>query len=159
MKLEQKQLIGFIGRCAVLIVFSSLYAIGGSGDFFGGELWIRRWLAPAFLCAWAAIVARDWRPLVLFPLMGLSLTLPYGADQLWQKIFLRGGFGLAAGLAFSSYNIWCKRFSLVVLGVIISVCGSIALGVWNQTPNPMIEQGAIGAAISFAFIFGVRKKE
>lgn len=157
MKEEQKNLWGFVGRCAVLIAFSSLYSLSGSCDFWGGQLWIRRWLAPALLCIWGAIVARDWRPLVCFPFMGASLTLPYGADNFWIKILLRTLFGTATGATFNTYNIWCKNYPMALLGIFITFWGSVILGVWNPTANPIQEQGLIGLLIATSFVFGIKR--
>jgi hypothetical protein len=80
MKPEQKQTLLFVVRGLGLLAFATLYAIGGSGDFWGGSLSVRRWLAPAILALCGFGVTFDWRMLAAYPLMGAALTLPYGAD-------------------------------------------------------------------------------
>jgi hypothetical protein len=156
---EKKQLIDFLIRCMVLIVFCALYAIGGSGDFWGGQLWIRRWLAPFIICAFGAVITRgDWRSYAFYPFMAGALCLPYGADVLWLKICLRALFGLTAGLTFNSYNFLTHRVSLFIFGVLIAILGSIILGVWNPVPNAIIEQGLIALCISLTYVFSVRGK-
>lgn len=159
MKIEQKQLLGFLGKCAILIIFAALYAIGGSGDFWGGQKWIRRFLAPAILCLYGVIVSRgDWRSYAFYPLMAGALTLPYGADAFWMKFLLRGVDGIAYGVAFNLYNYFNYRFIVAIYGCILTVAASIVFGVFNPWPNPIIEQGLIGICICLTYVFNVRKK-
>jgi hypothetical protein len=157
MKLEKKQLIMFLIRAIGLIAFASLYAIGGSGDFFGGSLSIRRWLAPAILAAVGFGVSLDWRMLAAYPLMGLALTLPYGADGTWEKVLLRAFFGLACGLAYNLPNLLHKRWILSGFGFALAILASVVLGVYNPMPDAILEQAGIALLIGFTFIFGARK--
>jgi hypothetical protein len=157
-KKEQKQLLFFVIRALGLLAFASLYAIGGSGDFWGGELWIRRWLAPFLLAGVGFGVSLDWRMLAAYPVMGAALTLPYGADVEWQKWLLRGLFGLACGIAFNIPNFLNKRWVLAGYGIALGVTASILLGVFNLTPDAVIEQGCIGLLLGFTYIFGAKKK-
>lgn len=156
MRTEQKQSVLFLVRSFGLVVFASLYAIGGSGDFFGGELWLRRWLAPAVLAAVAFLVSWDWRMLAAYPLMGLALTLPYGADETWQKWLLRGLFGLSCALAYNIPNLLNRRWVLSGFGAVLAVVASVILGVYNPMPDAIIEQGCIGLLIGFTYIFGAK---
>lgn len=159
MKDEQKQLLGFLGRCAVLVGFCALYAMAGSEDFWGGQLWIRRWLATFLLCVWGAIITRgDWRSWAFFPLMAGALTMPYGADALWIKVLLRSVDGLLYGLAFNAYNFFSYRINTGVFGVFLSMAASILFGAFNPWPNAIYEQGLIALCVSLTYIFSVRRK-
>lgn len=159
MKEEIKQFLFYILAVAVLIIFSSLYAIGGSGDFWGGQLWIRRWLAPFIVCVYGAIVTRgDWKSYAFYPLICGSLCLPYGADTLLVKIILRGIFGLSVGLAFNLYNFLNDRSAIGIFGVLLAISGSIVLGVFNPMPNAIVEQGFIAILLSATYILSVRKR-
>lgn len=160
MKTEQKQLLGFLGRLAILGGFCAFYAAGGSQDFWGGQLWIRRWLATFLLCVWGAIVTRgDWRSWAFFPAIAGALTLPYGADALWIKILLRGSCGLAAGVSFNFYNFFNKRLSLAIFGIILSIVGSIFFGAFNPWSNAIIEQGLIALCYALPYVFSVQKTQ
>lgn len=159
MKIEQKQLIIFLIKVLGLAVFSSLYAIGGSGDFWGGQLWIRRWLAPALLSGVAFGISLDWRALAAYPLMCGALTLPYGADVTWQKILLRYAFGLACGIAYNMPNLLNKRWLMAGYGFALAMSASVLLGVWNPSANAIEEQACIAILIGFTYIFGMKKKE
>lgn len=160
MKTEQKQLVKIIEPLLVCSIFAAMYAVGGSGDFWGGQKWIRRFLAPALFCLWAFIRSGfDWRYFVQIPFMFGALCLPYGADSTTLKIILRGVFGLANGVSTSICNIWRKRWSLVALQLTIVTAVSIGLGVFNDTPNAMVEQFLIGFIIILMPSFTLRIKK
>lgn len=158
MKKEQKQLMIFLVQMFVLLAFAALYAIGGSEDFWGGQKWLRRWLAPAVLTVGALILARDWRYLMSYPLMAGALCLPYGADGMWEKIGLRAVFGLACALAYNMVNVLRGYITLSIFGAVLCVWASVLLGVFNPTPNAIIEQGTIAMFIGFTYITGSTKK-
>lgn len=161
MKAEQKQLLGFVGRMLILIGFASLYAIGGSGDFWGGEKWIRRFLAPALLCGTGAVIAWDWRQLVSYPLMAGALCLPYGVglgETTLAKVLGRLVFGLACSVAFNIPNALNGRWTLVILGLNAGILASVALGVFNPTSDAMVEQGCIAFLIAFTYVVGAQRK-
>lgn len=159
MKQEQKESLEWAVRFIVLGVFCLLYAIAGSGDFWGGQLWLRRWLAPFILCAAGAILSKgDWRSFAFYPIMAASLCLPYGADVLWQKIGLRALCGFAAGISFNLYNFYNYRIVSALTGVLFAFWGSIIFGVFNPWPNAIIEQALIGACYAMTYIFSVRPR-
>ena len=148
MKTEQKQLLWIIEPLIVCVIFAALYAVGGSGDFWGGQKWIRRFLAPALFSLWAFLRSGfDWRYLVQMPFMLGALTLPYGADNTIIKILLRGVFGLANGTATSIRNAWHQKWAIVIGHILLVTVVSVSLGVWNQTENAMAEQFLIGLSI------------
>lgn len=157
---ERSQLWIILEAMLICVVFASMYAIGGSGDFFGGQKWIRRFLAPSMFSAWAFLRGGgDWRYLVQMPLMMGALCLPYGADNLWGKIFLRGIFGAANGAASSVVNAWSKNWTLAIMHLVIVVTVRIGAGVWNQFPNAMAEQFVIGLVIILIPALSVRPKQ
>ena len=161
MKTEQKQLVVFALKILILLAFACLYAIGGSQDFWGGQLWIRRWMAPLFLTACAFIWTKDWRYLIVYPLIGAALTLPYGADDIGHKMLLRLSFGLALGLGFNAVNLLKQKWILSGYGIFIGIVTSVVLGVWNPTPNAITEQGTIALVLGLTYIVGLEteKKE
>ena len=157
MKTEQKQLWRMIEPLIVCAVFASLYAIGGSGDFWGGQKWIRRFLAPFLFCLWAFLRSWDWRYFVQMPFMMGSLCLPYGSDSTFGKIILRTLFGTANGASSSIRNGWLKKWALVIIQIVVVTAVSVGLGVWNETPNAMVEQALIGFVIVLIPAFTVSK--
>lgn len=154
MKIEQKQLAVFMLKIFILAVFAAMYAAGGSQDFWGGQLWIRRWMATCLLSLVVCELTKDWKYLLAFPLMAGAMTLPYGADLTMQKILLRAVFGITCGLAFNVPNLLNKRWILAVYGIAISGMTSIILGVFNPTPNAIEEQASIAIAFGFTYIIG-----
>ena len=156
---ERKQLWVIFEAVMVCIVFASLYAIGGSGDFWDGQKWLRRFLAPALFTAWAFFRSGlDWRYLVQMPLSMGALCLPYGSDDFFGKVILRGAFGLANGAALSIVSIFDKRFALAIMQVAVVNIVSVGSGVWNEFPNAMVEQFVIGIVIIFIPAMSVRRK-
>lgn len=147
MKIEQKQLRDILIKMAVVIIFASLYAAGGSADF-GGMKWLRRFLAPGVMVGGMFWFSRDWRALVQLPFMFGALCLPYGADTLWGKIFLRASFGAANGVASSGNNLLKKRWLLAGFQIVFVTATSVCFGVWNPWDNAMQEQFVIGLAIA-----------
>lgn len=148
MRKEQKQLLLIIETIVVCVVFASLYAIAGSEDFWGGQKWLRRFLAPALFAVWAFLRSGfNWRYFVQMPLMMGALTLPYGSESLGMKWFLRGLCGLANGASSSVVNYWDKSFLLAVFQTVLCVAISIVAGVYNPFDNAMKEQFVIALFI------------
>lgn len=148
MKAEQKQFYVVLETIVVCIIFAGLYAIAGSQDFWGGQKWLRRFLAPGLFCLWAFFRSGfDWRYLIqMGPMMG-GLTLPYGADSLGMKWFLRGICGLVYGTSSSIVNFWHKRFLMGIYQIILAASMSIIAGVYNPFSDAMKEQFVIGLFI------------
>lgn len=159
MKDEQKQLLRMLEPLIVCVVFASLYCVGGSGDFWGGQKWLRRYLAPGLFCIWAFIRSFDWRYFVQMPFMFGALCLPYGADSVFEKVVLRGIWGVANGVASSIRNFLVWKVALAITQIVIVTAVSVGLGVWNQTPNAMIEQFLIGFIIILIPAFTVERKK
>ena len=146
---ERKQLWLIIESAIICVVFASCWAIGGSGDFWDGQKWIRRFLGPGILCIWAFWRSGwNWRFLVQMPLMMGASTLPYGADDLGTKWLLRGLFGVANGVGANVANIFSGRWLISGFSFVLIIATSIAFGVYNPLPA-MWEQFVIGFMISF----------
>lgn len=142
---------------ALCLVFASLWAVGGSEDFFGGQKWIRRFLAPAVFSLWAFLRSGfNWHYLIQMPFMMGASTLPYGADSLTMKWFLRGLFGIVNGSAASVVNIWRKRLDLSIFSIILSITCNIYFGVYNPFSNAMTEQFLIGLIIILIPAFTIK---
>jgi hypothetical protein len=156
MKTEQKQLRDILIKVAVVVVFASLYAAGGSGDF-GGLKWLRRFLAPAIMVGAMCWTAKSLWPLVQLPFCWGALSLPYGADSTIGKVLLRASFGAANGVASSGLNLIRRKWLLAGLQTVLCVATSVVLGVWGGTGNAMVEQFLIGFMIAFLPVMTANK--
>lgn len=146
---ERKQLWLIIEAAIICVIFASCWAIGGSGDFWGGQKWIRRFLGTGLLGFWAFWRSGwNWLYLVQMPLMMVASTLPYGADDLGTKWLLRGVFGAANGTASNVANFWQKRWLIGGFSWVLIIATSIVFGVYNPLPT-MWEQFVIGFMIAF----------
>lgn len=154
---ERKQLWYILECAGVCVIFAALYAIGGSGDF-GGLKWLRRFLAPGLFCIWAGVRSFDWHYAVQIPFMIGGLTLPYGSDDVLEKVILRGVFGLANGISSSTANLIHKRYFLTLFQVVLVTLVSIGAGVFNPFDNAMIEQFIIGFIIIFIPAMTVKRR-
>lgn len=155
---ERSQLWLIVEAAIVCVIFGALWAIGGSGDFWGGQKWIRRFLAPAILTGWAFLRSGlDWRYLVQMPLMMGASTLPYGADDTVTKWILRGLFGVANGTAANIANLLNKRWLISGFSFVLIIAISIVFGVYNPF-EAMWEQFVIGFMIAFFVALSVRRK-
>lgn len=157
---ERKQLWGILEAAIICIIFAACWAIGGSGDFWGGQKWIRRFLGPAILCGWSFFRSGwDWRYLVQMPFMMGASTLPYGADNTATKWLLRGLFGAANGIAANVANAWQGRWLISGFSFVLIIATSIAFGVYNPLPNAMVEQFVIGFMIAFFVAISIKNKK
>jgi hypothetical protein len=161
LKTEHRQQLENILRWFLVGVFGYLYSQGGMEG--GGGLWIRRYLAPFILAGGCYYLSRDWLYLVCAPLQMATLTIGYGADVLWAKILKRGIWGLLNGISFSLpvivkafYN--SHLWSAFSFHMIISVTGSILLGVWNPLSSARAEEFTIGCLLAFIPVFCARRK-
>jgi hypothetical protein len=121
--------------------------------------WLRRFLAPAILCGSAFLFSLDWRYLVQMPLMFITLSLGYGADNVIVKILKRALCGVTTGVSSSTVNIWHKRWLLVGFQVILVTAAYIVFGVWNPLPSARAEEALIGAVIALIVMMSVKDKE
>lgn len=155
---ERKQLWVILESVAICVLFASLWAMGGSKYFWGGQKWLRRFLAPSIFCLWAFLRSGfDWRYFLQMPLMMGAATLPYGADSLGVKWLLRILFGVGNGVASSVVNGWWKRWLLVGFSISLVITTSVVLGVYNPL-SAMWEQFGIGFLIVFIPAMSVLRK-
>src|SRR3989338_2956063 len=87
-RLQLKVFVKLLWVCG----FSLLYALGGIE-----YKWLRRFAAPVVLTSGMFILSRDWRVFLQAPFLMLTLSLGYGAENLWLKIGKRFIYGLANG--------------------------------------------------------------
>lgn len=138
-------------------VFALLFAWGGLRGSPG--LWVRRWLGGVgFATAMNALSAwhGNWSPLMLGYLVMLpaALSLPYGAEDMGTKIFLRTCYGLAAA-GVSCFVLWpLGAWGLWGFQVALGVASSVWWGVRNPTSS-VAEQGFIGLALVATVPFGI----
>lgn len=160
---EKKQFIETFIRLAVVIVFATLYCLGGWGEFLGGAKWLRRFVAPCVLGAGLFYFSRDWKSLLQVPLMFVTLSLGYGSDIEWIKILKRGIYGIANAVSSGAYIIYSSfrnshiwvAFSAHSLFVIT---GSILFGVYNPLADARVEEFTIGFLIALIPMMTVRRK-
>lgn len=149
-KIQYKILI----KLLICVVFAGLYAWGGM------EMkWLRRFLAPAVLCGGMFYFSRNWRSLVQMPLMFITLSFGYGADNLILKIIKRGIYGLLNGGSSSTANILEKKWLLVGFQVVLITAAYIAFGVFNPFPNARAEESILGILIPIIPILSLPDKE
>lgn len=134
-----------------VLIFACLYAWGGMEN-----KWLRRFVAPTFLCLSSFYFCRDWRVLLQMPLLFGSLSLGYGADITWIKILKRSIFGLA-NASTAWVHFWTcetKKFFYILIGLnytfILLSC--IILGVFNPL-HARAEELLIGFSIGIISMF------
>lgn len=150
---EPKERYESWGKLLVACIFAMLYAYGGEE-----YKWIRRFLAPAFLCSSMFYFSRDWRSLVQMPLMMATLSMGYGGDTFGEILKRRATFAIANAFSSSAYQIILfKNWSLILLNFILITSSVLLLGVFNQLPNARHEELAIGFLIAFIPIISAKK--
>ena len=141
---ERKQLLLILEAIVICAIFGAMWAIGGSGDFWGGQKWIRRFLAPSIFALWAFFRSGyNWKYFIAMPLTMGASTLPYGADENIIKILLRAMCGFSYGLASGFAQLLDKKFIFIIIHIAICLVANIGLGVWNPL-DAMAEQFVIG---------------
>lgn len=151
---EKKTMFKVILKMVVVVVFAALYAWGGM------EMkWLRRFVAPAILCLSAFAFSRDWRYLVQMPVMFITLSFGYGADNIVVKILKRLMCGVLNGASSSTVNILNKKWLLIGFQVILVAAVFIAFGVWNPLPSARAEEVLLGAVIALIPMMSVKDYE
>lgn len=137
----------------VLGVFSILYVLGGRA---GSAKWVRRWAGGLFLALSLqalALLQGTWNPIHLGILIGLpmALSLGYGGDTLWRKIYRRFLYGMALGCQ----SLWFlpHHFEMILFQIILSVTASLVMGLSNST-RPVFEEFLISllGVVSLPFL-------
>lgn len=137
--------------CGLLAVlgFVGCYILGGLAG--GPGLWVRRWLGGVGFAAAMNALAwwhGNWQVLMLGYLAALpaALTLPYGSEDVGERVFLRLLFGFAVSAA-SLFMLWpLTAFGIWGFQVLLGVATSVYWGVKNPTSS-VSEQGFIGLAL------------
>ena len=163
-----------MGKFLILTLVAGLYSAGGSNynelkklKFIPEPLCehpkaIRRYIAPTLLilsiCGFNLAVGRFsyWHLLCLPLLMG-AWCLPYGANRLWKKITLRSIFAIAsiiAGIPLLLGNP-LTRWGLFAMQCVTALCGSVILGVTNDTEEASTEQFLICICLIWGVAFYV----
>lgn len=151
---EAKPLRNALIKLGICVVFATLYCLGGM--YFKA---LRRFVAPMVLVGGMFYFSRDWRSLVQLPFMMFSLAIGYGGDTLIEKIMKRMLFGFTNGVSSSGYNIWQKKWLLVITQIILLVGLYVVMGVWNPLADARTEELFLGLVIPLIPLFSVRQKE
>jgi len=132
-----------------VVVFALLYALGGV-EF---KL-LRRFIAPLWLSACMFAFSSDWRVFIQAPLLMISLSLGYGADNFFIKLLRRGVFGMANGMAAAIHRNW----KLLIMHVALCIFVCIAFGVFNPFGSARAEELCIGFIIGWLPMYMVKDK-
>ena len=158
MKSEKKIQIEVYLRFLFVFVFAALYAWGGLEN-----KWLRRFVAPGVLCGGMAIFARDWKCLIQAPLMMITLSMGYGAEDNGWKIVRRGIYGLANGFSSSTYSIYSATknahlWAIPIFQVPFVMTVNLIFGTMNLI-NARAEEFLIGVVISMIPMLAIKRKE
>jgi len=136
-KLQFKTILAML----VVVLCASLYAWGGM------EMkWLRRFVAPFSAAVFLAIINKDPLQLIKAPLLGLSSSIGYGADNVLLKLTKRCYVGLAFGLSASITDIVRKRWIIVSYTIASITSIFIVYGVLNPVPA-RVEESLLGFII------------
>ena len=151
---EKKAFRNSLIKLSIICLFAICYSLGGM-------YWkpLRRFIAPTILCTSMFYFSKDWRSIIQLPFMFLSLSLGYGADNLFFKIVKRCIFGLANGITSSGHNILKKKWLLVGTQIILVAGLFIVMGVWNPLTDARTEELLLGLIIPLIPLFSVKEKE
>lgn len=141
-------------KLAICVLCAFLYSAGGTEDM--GGLWLRRYLMPLVFTGTLFYYSRDLRSFISLTMMG-SLSLGYGADFIFEKIFKRAYCGLANALTSSGRNLTRKEWLLTGFHIVLVTSAFITFGVWNPFPNARIEELVLGFVIVFIPIMSAKQ--
>jgi len=150
---EKKLQLQVFVRLLLVCVFALLYAWGGMEMKI-----IRRLVAPIFLCSCMFYYSRDWKTLIQIIPMYATLSIGYGGDTLFYKIYRRFAFGLYNGVTSSTYNIILKKSALWIIQILALILFYVILGVWNPLPDARTEELVLGFMVGFLPLMSVRRK-
>jgi hypothetical protein len=146
---------------AAVFLASVLYMIGGTKMSFGGQKWLRRFLASGILAMAAnvtALILGRWAwPLVLiWPALIGGFSLGYGGETTGTKVIKRAIF--AAGCCSAGvFGLWATGWTGAGIGVLVLQFliggGSVYLGVRNPYSNAPLEQLIICLLLTFSVPF------
>lgn len=162
--MEYKLQLRALVKLLWVVGFASLYALGGIEYKF-----LRRFIAPIWLCSGMFVFSRDWRVFLQAPLLMLTLSLGYGADLLWIKIGRRLLFGFANGFTAIVHGVnFCFRKSTrrdfrsfwILFRLHLILCCLVVVILGSQ--NPVIartEELLIGLIIGLLPMYMIKEKE
>ena len=130
----------------VVATFAFLYSLGGRA---GTSKSIRRiWggLLIAGATVSLSIAYATFAPLMLLSLvtLPLALSLGYGGDTTWEKVWRRALFGLAVSSNSLIFAIPLGMVGVAAFQIILGVSASIYFGVANPFNNAPKEEAVIG---------------
>ena len=146
---EQIWLIGILGFCAFIANF--LYAMGGTdmGGSFGGQKWLRRFVASSILSTaanGAALYMKDWswQYLLMYPCLIIGFSLGYGGtDNIGLKILKRTmcALGILTSCVAGLYATGFTNSGWIVTGLAGLVgLTSVIMGVKNMWSSAVVEE-------------------
>ena len=150
---ERKNQTEMVFKLIVISICAYLYSHGGME-----QKWLRRFLAPGVCGVSLLYFTKDWKALIVTPLLIWSSCLGYGASDMWLKVLKRSYVGLAFGFSASSYNIIRREWLIVGFIAIVITSAYIVFGVFNPL-SARGEETLLGFLIyGFCIICAERKK-
>lgn len=148
------EIISFL-RLAWVCGYSFFYGLGGTAGY--GK-WIRRYFGSAYLLLGIFIFStwlHTWNfwYLLYFPLLVLSSSIGYGADNQSTKILKRTIQGLLFGISALPMAITNHAWVLFSIHIFVCVLFCVTLGVLNPTKSARSEESLIGFSISLIPMF------
>ncbi len=142
-------------KLAIICVCGILYAVGGMEE--GPGKWVRRVAMPLFMAGGMFWFSRDWKSLVVAPMVGIGASCGYGADAIWFKIIKRAYCGLILGGGSAAGDFLNKRFLIAISQTVLVTIGMVLLGVYQVLPDARSEELAIGCLIAFLPVMSARR--
>ena len=150
---EKREQLEAIGRLLWVVVFALLYAWGGM------EMkWLRRFLAPIWLCGGMYLFSRNWKVFLQLPLMVFGFTKGYGAVSVWDKIVKRATVGLLVG----GSPLWlalAKRWKFYLFNTLLVISAYVVFGVWGPFFSARIEETVIGFLAGFLSMMSAKRED
>lgn len=130
-------------RLLVIVVFATVYAIGGRA-----MKWLRRWAGGTWFAVMLNVIASitgtwSFRLLLASFAVYLALLMGYGGDTFWEKFRRR----LAYSLGFSAYAALIGSVTgfmeLAMFQSALAILTSLWLGIRNPAPSAVDEESLV----------------
>ena len=151
---EHKEQIGVILKLLVAVLCATLYAYGGMEG-----TWIRRYCMPVVFTSFCIMWTKNYKHLFIFPFLILSLSLGYGADDVWTKILKRLCYGIATASSFGFLIFLMRRWALFAYNALLVACSYVILGVWNITQSARVEETVLGLLVVLIPLMSLKREE